>query len=105
MLESARLSKSGARRGIWNLEGLCRFLESAHLPNILLGHPADRRLLRAVLQLGRPLCQGVRVRACDGPEPAGNKQIVTIGDERQLSGIPVHRCWDDGAGYGLHTEA
>ena len=32
MLESAQLPKSGARRGIWNLEGLSRFLESAQLP-------------------------------------------------------------------------
>ena len=32
MLESAQLPQSGARRGIWNLEGLSRFLESAQLP-------------------------------------------------------------------------
>ena len=30
-----------------------------------------------------------KVCGCEGPEPAGNKQIVTIGDERQLGGIPV----------------
>jgi hypothetical protein len=30
-----------------------------------------------------------KVCGCNGPEPAGNKQIVTIGDERQLGGIPV----------------
>ena len=40
MLESAQLPKSGARRGIWNLEGLSRFLESAQLPK-----PGTKRVI------------------------------------------------------------